>query len=155
MDIVLAPVLFPKVGDACQAASRSYTRPPGNSRPSLSSGSQLRQSSLGRLACADISRRRIGTPRKTRRTASCFRAAVSLRRRVEAGSAAICEVSAVPARSRSTFFCSVIQHINHPLGSCLKQCLKKLQGGGQAVSALSILRSFGESCQSNTQLRIA
>ena len=44
------------------------------------------------------------SPRKTHRTASCFRAAVSLRRRAGAGSAAICEVSADPAPSRSTFF---------------------------------------------------
>ncbi len=52
-----------------------------------------------------------------------LRADVCLRRRAGAG-AAICEVSAAPARS--TFFCSVMKHLIHPLVSGLDQCLKKL-----------------------------
>ena len=53
-------------------------------------------------------------------------AAICLRRRAGAGAAAICEVSAAPAPARSTFFCSVMKHLNNPLVSGLDQCLKKL-----------------------------
>ena len=69
------------------------------------------------------------SPRKTRRTASCFRATVSLRRWVGAGPAAIFEVSAAPAPARSTFFCSVIKHLEYPLWSGLKRCLKNSRAG--------------------------
>ncbi len=59
--------------------------------------------------------------------------AVSLRRRAGAGFAVICEVSAAPAPSRSTFFCSGIQHLNHPLFSGLEWRLKKSEAGDIAT----------------------
>ncbi len=51
-------------------------------------------------------------------------------------STAICEVSATPAPSRSTCFCSVIKHLNNPLVSGLNQCLKNSRAGEAQLGAL-------------------
>ena len=44
-------------------------------------------------------------------------------------------VSATPAPSRSTFFWSVIIHLDNPLQPCLNRCLKKIPGRGRPTAA--------------------